>query len=47
MWSVKAQRELIDDLINEWERLDSAGYSLPYDPQEVLLFSVLKTRKTT
>jgi hypothetical protein len=43
-WSTKYQRELIDDRINEWERLDSAGYSLPFDPQEVQLFSVLKTR---
>ncbi len=43
-WSVKAQNEQIDDLINEWERLDSAGYSLPYDTTEVLLFNVLKAR---
>jgi hypothetical protein len=43
-WSTKYQRELIDDRINEWERLDSAGYSLPFDPREVQLFSVLKTR---
>ncbi len=42
-WSVKAQHERIDDLINEWERLDSAGYSLPYDTSEVLLFQTLKT----
>lgn len=44
MWSVKAQQELINDRINEWERLDSAGYSLPYDTTDVLLFNVLKTR---
>ncbi|NRA49057.1 MAG: TonB-dependent receptor [Phaeodactylibacter sp.] len=43
-WSVKIQNELIDDRINEWERLDSAGYSLPYDTSDVLLFNVLKTR---
>lgn len=43
-WSAKFQQELIDDSINEWERLDSAGFSLPYDPSEVLLASVLKTR---
>lgn len=42
-WSAKYQRELIDDTINEWERLDSAGYSLPFDPGSVQLFSVLKT----
>ncbi len=43
-WSVKFQHERIEDDIKEWERLDSAGYSLPYDPNEVLLFSVIKTR---
>ena len=43
-WSVKLQHERIDDLLNEWERLDSAGYSLRYDTSEVRLFSVLKTR---
>lgn len=42
-FSVKAQHERIDDLINEWERLDSAGYSIPYDTSQVLLFSTLKT----
>ena len=43
-WGAKAQREDIFDKLNEWERLDSAGYSLPYDPAEVNLQSVLKTR---
>lgn len=43
-WSVKYQNEGIVDKINEWERLDSAGYSLSYDPDEVQLFSVLKSQ---
>ena len=43
-WSVKFQNEQIDDLINEWERLDSAGYSLNYDTNQVQLFNVLKTQ---
>ena len=42
-WSVKYQNEQIDDQINEWERLDSAGYSLPYDTNFVQVFNVLKT----
>lgn len=45
-WNAKYQRESIADQINEWERIDSAGYSLPDDPNQVLLFSVLKTRNT-
>ncbi|MEO0340942.1 MAG: carboxypeptidase-like regulatory domain-containing protein [Bacteroidota bacterium] len=42
-WSAKYQQENISDNINEWERLDSAGFSLPYDPSQVLLFNTLKT----
>ena len=43
-WSIKYQREDIDDRINEWERLDSAGYSLPASESEVLIRNVLKTK---
>jgi len=43
-WSVKYQNERIDDNIREWERLDSAGYSLPADTNQLLLFDVLKTQ---
>ncbi len=42
-WSLKAQNERVNDFINEWERLDSAGYSLQFDLPGVNLFSVLKT----
>ena len=40
--SIKVQYESHDDLLNEWERLDSAGYSLPYDTSSVQVFNVLK-----
>ncbi|MEM1120940.1 MAG: TonB-dependent receptor [Bacteroidota bacterium] len=43
-WSARYQREEIDDKLNEWERLDSAGYSLPYDPNTVQVANVLKTK---
>ncbi len=43
-WSAKYQYELIDDRINEWERLDSAGYSLRYDEDEVQILNVLKSK---
>lgn len=45
-WSAKYQHEFIDDEINEWERLDSAGYSLPFDTNQVLVNRVLKTQNT-
>ncbi len=43
-WGLGHKHELIEDFINEWERLDSAGYSLPYSADSVLLFSVLKSQ---
>lgn len=43
-WGLKYQAEDIADRINEWERLDSAGYSIPFDTSQILLFAVLKTR---
>jgi len=33
----------ITDHIHEWERLDSAGFSLPYEPQELDLLYVLNS----
>jgi len=42
-YSLKWQREAIDDQINEWERLDSAGFSLPYDPNAVQVLNNFKT----
>ncbi|MCE2789114.1 MAG: TonB-dependent receptor [Saprospiraceae bacterium] len=42
-WGAKYQYESFDDRISEWERLDSAGYSLPVSAQEVLLARVLKS----
>lgn len=29
-WGINLQREIFDDKLNEWELLDSAGYTLPY-----------------
>jgi len=43
-WTAKWQNEQINDKINEWERLDSALYSLPYDSTQLLVRKVLKTR---
>lgn len=43
-WGAKFQTESIYDKINEWERLDSAGYSLPYDTAQVFVNEVIKSR---
>jgi hypothetical protein len=42
-WGVKAQQEYYDDFINEWERVDSADYSLPQNGVTVNLANVLKS----
>ena len=43
-WSAKWQNEAVVDKINEWERLDSALYSVPYDTTVLLVRNVLKTQ---
>ncbi len=42
-FGLKYQHEYFDDRLNEWERIDSAGYSLPFSDTQVLLSSVLKS----
>ena len=36
-WGLKLQNEKIDDWMNEWTMVDSAGYSIPYTGQTVNL----------
>ncbi len=43
LWGVGYDKTLIDDKLNEWERQDSAGYLLPYDPDILRLSKVLKS----
>ncbi len=43
-WGLGYQRENIKDEIREFERLDSAGYSLPSNGQEVRLDRVLRSK---
>ncbi len=43
-WGAKWQHEYFDDYLNEWERIDSAGYSLPDTPDQLVLSKVLKSR---
>ena len=32
LWGIKYQHEIIDDRINEWQRIDSSDFSIPYSP---------------
>lgn len=43
-WGAKAQYEIINDDLKEWEMLDSAGYSIPYTGEQVTLQEVLRSQ---
>jgi len=43
-WGLTAKYEDIADRINEWERLDSAGFSLPFNPEAVEVEEVFQSR---
>ncbi len=43
-WGVTAEQQVVHDKLNEWEYQDSAGYSLPHNPSQLALYSVLKSK---
>ena len=43
LWGIGVDRTLITDKLNEWQYLDSAGYSLPYTPNLLQLSSSTKS----
>lgn len=45
-WGTTVQFEKVRDQISEWQRHDSAGYSLPYNDQTVNLYYNLKSENT-
>lgn len=42
-WGAGIDHTIIHDKLNEWEYQDSAEYSLPYNPNQINLFNVLKS----
>lgn len=42
-WGIGLDKTLTNDRLNEWEYKDSAGYSLPYDPNGLSLSQVIKS----
>ena len=43
-WGNGIEQTKIKDLINQFEYQDSAGYSLPYNPSQLVLFNTIKGR---
>ena len=42
-WGLSFDKTMIEDKLNEWEYQDSAGYSLPYQPNMLQLNKVIKS----
>lgn len=42
-WGTTVQSEIIDDRLSEWQRIDSAGFSLPYSGNDVNVFRTIKS----
>ncbi|MEO6682798.1 MAG: carboxypeptidase-like regulatory domain-containing protein [Ginsengibacter sp.] len=42
-WGAGVDHTVISDKLNEWEYIDSAGYSLPYNPNGIHLSKLLKS----
>jgi hypothetical protein len=42
-WGLAYDRTIIADKLNEWEAQDSAGYSLPFNPNSLQLSDVIKS----
>lgn len=43
-WGISAQSEYFSDDIREWELIDSAGYSVPFSDDEIILKNVVISR---
>ena len=42
-WGAGLDHTIINDRLNEWERKDSAGYTLPFNPDQLTISSLLKS----
>ncbi len=43
-WGAGVDHTIISDKLNEWEYIDSAGYSLPFNPAQLQMNEVLKSK---
>lgn len=45
LWGIKLQQELINSKIDEWQMIDSAGYSIPYNTNgQITLQNLIKSK---
>jgi len=43
-WGADVNREIITDDLSQWDRIDSAGYNLPYSVTDIHLQNVIRTQ---
>lgn len=43
-WGISYKHEIVNDQLKEWRRLDSAGYSIPYDENNITIPYYLKSQ---
>jgi hypothetical protein len=43
VWGLHARHDRFDDSIREWTKVDSAGYSIPYNPSELRVSSFISS----
>lgn len=46
LWGVKYRRDMITDELSEWAMIDSAGFSVPHNGQDVAFFETIKSFNT-
>jgi hypothetical protein len=44
LWGARQQFEMIEDKLGEWKMTDSAGYIVPYSPDQITLTDVYKSQ---
>jgi hypothetical protein len=44
LWGARYQHEIINDKLSEWRTIDSADYASPYNPNEINLIDVVKSK---
>jgi len=45
-WGAKFQQEYVTNKLNEWQLVDSTGYTIPYSDTSLSLYSVIKSKNT-
>ncbi|MEZ4721935.1 MAG: carboxypeptidase-like regulatory domain-containing protein, partial [Flavobacteriales bacterium] len=43
LWGLRYQRDEIEDVLREWSMVDSVGFSVPYNGEEVNLFETIRS----